>query len=208
MKHFIKSVIAKFFGSIQKNYDCYKVRRKWSQRNPHNYTVCANRKNEVLFPIDKVRVGNYTYGPLRVMSYGISDGCLYIGNFCSIARDVCFLLGGEHDYRNMSTYPFKHFFRGESEAMSKGDIIVEDDVWIGHGATIVSGVVLSRGTVVAAGSVVVKSTEPYSIVGGNPARLIKKRFPESVICKLEKIPFEKWDREYIINNMDEIYRRY
>lgn len=182
------------------------TKRKWRKMNKHNFTICDNAENESLFPINKVHVGKYSYGPLRVIPYSEYDSDLYIGNFCSIAGNVTFLLGGEHQYNYISTYPFKAIFLREGEAQSKGDIIVEDDVWIGYGATILSGVTLARGTIVAAGSVVVKSTEPYSIIGGNPAKLIKKRFSETTIEKLMRISFNGWDEKYIQKNINSIYK--
>lgn len=190
---------------IRRAYKFYFTSRKWRVRNKHNHTYCANSIKDSLFPLDKVHVGEYTYGPLRVIPYSIYDADLYIGNFCSIASDVCFLLGGEHDYHHLSTYPFKAMLLGQDEAISKGDIIIEDDVWIGRSSIVLSGVTLARGTIVAAGSVVVKSTEPYSIVGGNPAILIKKRFTKSTIDKLMRIPFNNWDEKYILENLDKIY---
>ena len=183
----------------------YKIRHKWEDMNRHNHTSVGHRWDEAPFPLDKVHVGNYTYGSLHVTQYSQYDGQLYIGHFCSIAPEVRFLLGGEHDYRNPSSFPFKYWFTGETEAPSKGDIIVEDDVWIGTRSLILSGVTLARGTVVAAGSVVVKSTEPYSIVGGNPAHLIKKRFSDETIAKLMQIDFSKWDEKYVLDNMERLY---
>lgn len=173
--------------------------------NAHNITVVGHKWNEGAFPLDKVHVGNYTYGSLNVTKYSKFDGQLYIGHFCSIAPEVRFLLGGEHDYRNPSSFPFKYWFTGETEAPSKGDIIVEDDVWIGTRCLILSGVTLARGTVVAAGSVVVKSTEPYSIIGGNPAKLIKKRFSDEKIAELMKIDFSTWDEKYLHEHLNELY---
>lgn len=83
----------------------------------------------------------------------------------------------------VSTYPFKRkLFHGGEEAVSKGDIIVGDDVWVGYGATILSGVHIGQGAVIAAGAVVNKDVPPYAIVGGIPAKVIKYRFSESV-CK-------------------------
>lgn len=190
---------------IQRAYKFYLTRYKWRAENRHNYTYCANLITDSLFPLGKIHVGEYTYGPLRVIPYSIYDADLYIGKFCSIASDVCFLLGGEHNYHHLSTYPFKAMLLGQDEAISKGDIIIEDDVWIGRSSIILSGVTLARGTIVAAGSVVVKSTEPYSIVGGNPATLIKKRFTKSTIDKLRDISFDNWNEKYILENLDKIY---
>lgn len=178
-----------------------KAARKWRKMNRHNFT-CISAAD---FPFEKVHVGNYTYGPLNVKSFGPEDGNLLIGHFCSIGENVVFLLGGEHSYKNMTTYPFRRKFFGGHDAKSKGDIAVEDDVWLGYGSIVRSGVTLARGTVVAAGSVVVKSTEPYSIVGGNPARLIKKRFSDETIGKLMKIDFSAWDESYVKDHIDELY---
>ncbi len=132
---------------------------------------------------------------------------LIIGNYCSIAKDVRFLLGGNHYMNHFSSYPFRRMVLGqvEQEATTKGKIIVEDDVWIGLGATILSGVTLRRGTVVAAGSMVTKSTEPYSVVGGNPAKLIRYRFEKPVIKQLLSVDFRKITDSFIRENIDKLY---
>ena len=192
------------YRHIKLRVRAYLIRKKWRKMNPHNYTNVGHKWNDVAFQLDKVHVGNYSYGSLHVTSYKYG-GQLYIGHFCSIASNVHFLLGGEHDYRNVSTFPFKYYFIHEREALSKGDIVVEDDVWIGTGCIILSGVHLGRGTVVAAGSVVVKSTEPYSIIGGNPAKLIKKRFSDEKIQEFMKIDYSTWDAKFIRDNIDQLY---
>ena len=194
------------FRRIELLWRCRSIKKKWRKMNAHNFTGVGHKWNESPFPLDKVHVRNYTYGSLNVTQYSQFDGQLYIGHFCSIAPEVRFLLGGEHDYRNISTYPFKFYFNNrETEAPSKGDIHVEDDVWIGTRCLILSGVTLARGTVVAAGSVVVKSTEPYSIIGGNPAKLIKKRFSDEKIAELMKIDFSTWDEKYVHEHLKELY---
>ena len=211
-KPFIKRVIdhlkakhrAKKETSYRKRHTA-SINRKWREMNPHNHTVPAHKWYEKYFPIDRVHVGANSYGPIRVEQFSQNDGQLYIGAFCSIASGVTFLLGGEHDYRNVSTYPFKFYYLHEAEALSKGDIVIDDDVWIGYDCLILSGVHLARGTVVAAGSVVVSSTEPYSIIGGNPAKLIKKRFSDKTIERLMKIDFSKWDEKFIMENMQRLY---
>ena len=151
-----------------------------------------------------MKVGKFTYGPLNVKSYGSNDEFLEIGDFCSIADGVKFILGGEHKFNTFSTYPFRRIFfdNNYTETFSKGPIIVEDDVWIGTDALMLSGVKLSRGTVVAAGSVVVKSTEPYSIVGGNPAKLIKKKFDYKIIEQLINFDFNSLSVEIIKGHID------
>lgn len=181
------------------------LKRQWRRLNPHNHTHVGNKTDEGKFPLDKIHVGRYTYGKLNVSAFGRNDGHLFIGSFCSIASGVHFLLGGEHDYHTPTTFPLHFFLLNQDESCSKGDTHVEDDVWIGAHSLILSGITLRRGTVVAAGSVVVKSTEPYSIVGGNPARLIKKRFRQETIDRLMEIDFGLWDEAYLRSHMDELY---
>ena len=107
-----------------------------------------------------------------------------------------------------STYPFKVMVLGEKrEAWSKGPIIVEDDVWIGTRAIILSGVRIGKGAVIAAGTVVTKDIPPYAIVGGNPAKIIKFRFEQDVINELMKVDFAKIDKNFISTNIDLLYNR-
>lgn len=155
-------------------------RRKWRRINQHNRTSIENYCD-----LSKVIVGRESYGAISVMDASPRDTKLRIGSYCSIASNVRFLLGGEHQLASVSTYPFKVMKFGEArEAGSKGDITVGDDVWIGEGAIICSGVSIGQGAVVAAGAVVTKDVEPYAIVGGNPARLIKWRFDETLRRRL------------------------
>ena len=96
-------------------------------------------------------------------------------------------------------------FHEYSERFSKGNIEVDDDVWIGYGATIMSGVHIGQGAVVAAGAVVTKDVAPYAIVGGVPAKIIKYRFPETMIEELLKIDYSKLTEEAIKSHIDELY---
>ncbi|WP_449401090.1 CatB-related O-acetyltransferase [Chryseobacterium wanjuense] len=88
----------------------------------------------------------------------------------------------------------------ENEKISKELIIIEDDVWIGSNSVILSGVKIGRGSIIGAGSVITKDVEPYSIVGGNPAKILRKRFDQKVIDKLEESQWWLWDKEEIIKN--------
>ena len=116
---------------------------------------------------------------------------IYIGEYCSIAPGVKFLLAAEHSYKSISTYPFKVTHLGyENEATGKGSITLKDDVWIGLNSIIMSGVTLGQGSIVAAGSVVTKDVPPYAIVGGNPAKVIKYRFEQEIIEKLLKFDYK------------------
>ncbi len=161
----------------------------WRKKNKHNSTWVTG---EVFNP-DQVSVGKYTYGSLNVVSFGNPNEKLSIGSFCSIGDETVFLLGGNHSTKTLLTYPFKNFLLGEIEADTKGPITIEDNVWIGYGSLILSGITIKTGAVVAAGAVVTKDVEPYTIVGGNPARHIKARFPEEILEKLSEIQFTGLD---------------
>lgn len=171
--------------------------QKWRKRNKKNFTVAKS-----IFPIDDVEVGKYTYGDLNITAYN-SDKKLIIGSFCSIAKNVQFLLCGEHNYKTISTYPFKSQMLNQREAFSKGDIIVEDDVWLGQSCIIMSGVKIGQGAIIASGSVVTKDVPPYAIYGGN--RIIKYRFSEDIIEVLLKINLEDLNNDIISENMDLLY---
>lgn len=162
-------------------------KKKYRKLNSHNFTQIMNYCD-----LSKVVVGKKTYGEIHVTDFSPADTKLYIGSYCSIAPNVRFLLGGEHQLYSISTYPFKVKSFGEArEAGSKGDIVVKDDVWIGTNAIICSGVTIGQGAIVAAGAVVTKDVEPYAIVGGNPAKLIKYRIDRNLIKKMMDIDVEK-----------------
>ncbi len=169
----------------------------------HNRTIAST-----FFPIDKVKVGKYTYGDLHIQSQNDYDEGLEIGHYCSIARGVCFLLGGNHYYKRFTTYPFKAIFIGDHiiETTTKGKIVVGDDVWIGVEAFIMPGVKIGQGAIVAARSVVTKDVPPYAIAGGNPARVIRYRFDDNKIQQLLQIDFSKIEPDVILKNT-EAYER-
>jgi virginiamycin A acetyltransferase len=138
-------------------------------------------------------IGEYTYGEPRIQDFGSN---LRVGKFCSIARGVTILLGGEHNVFWNSTYPFNEVFNEnksiKGHPASKGDTEIGNDVWIGTEAIILSGVKIGNGAVVAARSVVVKDVEAYAIVGGNPAKEIKKRFDSNRIEQLQQLEWWNW----------------
>jgi len=178
-----------------------KNKYNWTIINAHNQTTPNNK-----FDQSKVTVGKNTYGKLNVYTFGNSNEKLDIGNYVSIADNVTFLLGGNHPSSGISTYPFNvKIFGEETEATTKGPIIVEDDVWIGLNCLILSGVKINQGAVIAAGSVVVKDVPAYSIVGGNPAKIIKYRFEKEVISELLKLDFSKLDNKTLIKNRALLY---
>lgn len=175
-------------------------RKKWRKINNHNTTVAAN-----MFNLDSVKVGNFTYGALKVVNWNKKNKLL-IGNFCSIAQNVTFILDADHYTNHISSFPFKtKILTGELEGVSKGNIIVDDDVWIGYGVTILSGVHIGQGAVIAAGAVVARDVPPYAIIGGVPAKVIRYRFESSIIDELIKIDYSKLDKNIIEKYKDELY---
>lgn len=171
--------------------------KQWREKNSHNTTTIV----DYTFPMDKVTVGNNTYGNLIIRSWGADNEHLTIGNFCSIADNVTFLMGGEHDYTRFLSFPYDAFFVSkQADVQAKGPITVGDDVWIGANAIIVSNVNIGRGAVIAAGSVVTKDVPPYAIVGGDPAKVIKYRFKPATIEKLMKLDFSKLQPDFFADN--------
>ena len=174
--------------------------RQWLKKNKHNQTVPVNR-----FPIEAVEVGKESYGKLYIQAFS-DKYCLKIGHYCSIGHDVTFILSAEHSLNHLSTYPFLVKIMGKkNEATSKGDIIIEDDVWIGYGATILSGVRIGRGAVVAAGAIVHSNVPPYAIVAGIPAKIVKFRFEKAIIKELMRMDFGKLSRDLIKKNIHSLY---
>ncbi len=183
-------------SNIKKILSRKAIQKKWRQNNKHNFTTLSNRtsvrRNAERLNAGLITVGKNTYGEINASVFGNPDEKLVIGNYCSIAGEVLFILGGNHNYKRFSTYPFKVMMLGEQhDSMSHGPIIVGDDVWIGQRATILSGVKIGKGAVVAAGALVTSDVPPYSIVGGVPAKIIKYRFENEVIEKLNKLCFDK-----------------
>tara|TARA_R110002072_G_scaffold95197_27_gene209941 strand:- start:13645 stop:14262 length:618 start_codon:yes stop_codon:yes gene_type:complete len=136
---------------------------------------------------------------------------LIIGKFCMIASDATFIMnGGNHLTKATSAYPFAIFGGAWQDAMNgktyptKGDTIIGNDVWIGHDATIMPGVHIGDGAIIATKAVVTKDVEPYTIVGGNPAKPIRKRFSEATISKLLQLKWWDWDIKKITKNVEKL----
>lgn len=133
--------------------------------------------------------------------YPINGDRLVIGKFCSIACGATFLFtSANHSLRSLSTYPFPIFFEewgldvaNITEAWdNKGDIIIGNDVWIGYEAVILNGVTIGDGAIVAARAVVTEDVQPYTIVGGVPARMIRRRFADAHIARLQNLRWWDW----------------
>jgi len=148
--------------------------------------------------LPQYKIGKRTYGLPKVLAWQ-NPGKLEIGAYCSISSGVKILLGGEHLYDRISTYPFDvtwPYYKGSkktSHPKTKGDVIIGNDVWIGQDATVLSGVHIEDGAVIGAGALVTRYVAPYSIVAGNPAKLIKFRFDWGTIGILMTIKWWDWE---------------
>ena len=175
-------------------------------------------KNIVTNP--NIVVGDYTYYDDFENPENFERNVLYhfdfvgdrliIGKFCSIASDVKFIMnGGNHRTDWFTNYPFPVFGHGWETAMPadwphKGDMLIGNDVWIGYGATLMPGVQIGDGAIIASQSVVTKSVKPYTVVGGNPAQVIRQRFNPGTIQTLLELQWWQWDVEKITRNLKAI----
>jgi len=184
-----------------------------------NYNRLCFLKNIIKNP--NIEVGDYTYYDdfenvenfeknVKYHFDFVGDK-LIIGKFCMIASGATFIMNGaNHLSRSVSSYPFAIFGGDWSDAMEgktypvKGNTIIGNDVWIGYDATIMPGVQIGDGAIIASKSVVIKDVEPYSIVGGNPAQLIKKRFSDNMIEALLKVEWWHWPIEKITAHVKQL----
>lgn len=176
---------------------------KWAKANGHNRTQLGRWA----IGLDNVTIGDYSYGEINVLTAS-KQPKLAIGAFCSIAPNVTFVIHNNHPIDHFTMFPLRRFVLGESydEACGNGGIVVDEDVWIGYGATILDGVHIGRGGVVAAGAVVTRDVEPYTIVGGVPAKPVKKRFSQVVINRLLALDYSKVDRRFVETHIEQLYR--
>jgi len=162
-----------------------------------------------------IHVGDYTYfddrrhGPEKFEEYNVlynydfSKVKLVIGKFCAIAAETRFIMTGDHKLDAVSTYPFPVFQKGwegiydMTKLPTKGDIIVGNDVWFGYDCLIKGGVTIGDGAIIATRAVVVKDVPAYSIVAGNPAKVVKMRFDDQTTLRLLQIAWWNWDIEKI-----------
>ena len=180
-------------------------------------------KNVVTNP--NIQIGEYTmyndfvHDPRQfeknnvLYQYPINGDSLRIGKFCSIACGAKFLFASaNHTQTSVSTYPFPIFFEewdlDIGDVMSawdhKGDIVIGNDVWIGYEAVVMAGVTIGNGAIIGARAVVTKDVPPYTIVGGVPAREIRRRFSDDVIARLLELKWWDWPAERIQRNIKNI----
>lgn len=132
---------------------------------------------------------------------------LKLGNYVSIATGCTFMLSGNHDWKRVTTYLNPWIKRDSEGLLSNGDIEIGSDVWIGNDCTIMSGVTIGHGSVIAANTTVTRDVKPYSIVGGTPARIIKKRFDEETINRLLNSKWWEIPEEKLQGLMDFLFSR-
>ncbi|MBU2671138.1 Vat family streptogramin A O-acetyltransferase [Hafnia paralvei] len=177
-------------------------------------------KNTVTNP--NIIIGDFTYYDDPEDSENFERNVLYhfpfigdklvIGKFCAIAKGVQFIMNGaNHKLSGFSTFPFYIFGNGWEKAMPqpedlpfKGDTIIGNDVWIGYKALIMPGVKIGNGAIISSQSVVTSDVPAYTIVGGNPAKVIKKRFSDEIVCELEKLAWWDWPVEKITKHLTAI----
>lgn len=145
--------------------------------------------------------------------YPINQDQLIIGKFCSIACGAKFIFtSANHTLKSLSTYPFPLFWeeydleqKDVTQAWDKkGDIVIGNDVWIGYEAVIMTGVHIGNGAIIGTRAVVKKDVEPYTIVGGVPAKPIKKRFDDETIKKLQSLCWWDWNKEQLREKLNDI----
>lgn len=181
--------------------------------------VCYIR-NTVTNP--NIVIGEYTYYDDPEDSENFERNVLYhfpfigdkliIGRFCAIARGVKFIMNGaNHKTSGFSTYPFQIFGNGWERVMPslaelpyKGDTVIGNDVWIGYDVLVMPGVTIGDGAIIASRSVVVADVPPYAVVGGNPAKVLKRRFDEETIAALLELAWWNWDIGKITRNLETI----
>lgn len=186
-----------------RNYRLTAFKKKWRAQNRHNRTVAMNE-----FPTSCVTVGKGTYGELHILSYYPQIEKLRIGNYVSIAPNVHFILGGNHQSETLFTYPIRSTLLHRhcpEDAGTKGAISIEDEVWIGYGSLILSGVTIGKGAIIGAGTVVTKDIPPFCIAAGNPARILKKRFSDEVISKIKDLSLHQFSEQSWEQHLDTLY---
>jgi acetyltransferase-like isoleucine patch superfamily enzyme len=159
-----------------------------------------------------VEIGAHTYyipAETKFINY-MPPEKIIVGKYCSISRQVCIMVGGNHATDTISTYPFEALLFNQPNPTrcyrTTRNTEIGSDVWIGYGAHIAGGVHVGHGAVIASRATVFADVPPYAIVVGNPARVTKYRFSEETIEKLLRIAWWDWSDETVRNNLEWFYR--
>lgn len=186
MRKFIKKIIYYFLNAIEKKEN---VMLSGFSRGLQNVTF--EGKNAVPDGCNfsgKIKIGKATtFGYNNLLA-----GNITIGRYCQLGVDVA-IHATNHPVSYMSTYINQNLFQGElKELKEEHKIRIGNDVWIGHGVIILGNVTIGNGAILAAGSVVTKDVEPYTIVGGVPAKELRKRYADTIIIEIEALKW--WDK--------------
>lgn len=158
--------------------------------------IFKKRKKSLQEYYPQYQFGRETYGVPTVHSFG-EGATLEVGSFTSIASGVQIFLGGEHRIDWVTTFPFNILWEEGKNIVghpkTKGDVLIGNDVWIATEAIIMSGVTIGDGAVIGARAVVTKNVPPYTVVAGNPAKVVKKRFDDKTIQKLLEVKWWNWN---------------
>lgn len=154
----------------------------------------------------RVTVGPHTYGWPEIETFDGDVTRVHIGAYCSIAKNVKIIAGGNHNPGWVSTFPFRAQFGlpgayEDGQPSSRGDIVIGSDVWLGYRATLLSGVTIGHGAIIGAGAVVARDIAPYAIAAGNPAEIRRYRFPEETIRRLLALAWWEWPEEVIAESI-------
>lgn len=171
--------------------------------------ICSVNLRKLFLKLHKIDVGLYTYGCFRP-DFNFGGNKISIGRYCSFASGVRFL-GANHPIERFSSSAifYNKALGYNVKDVLRHNLVIEDDVWIGLNAIITCGCKrIGRGAIIGAGSIVTKDVEPYTIVGGSPAKVIRKRFDEERIKNLEASRWwEKTPEQLIVEFEDEIYEK-
>jgi acetyltransferase-like isoleucine patch superfamily enzyme len=189
---------------VLKALGCSLSERRWAMRR-----YLEEREGYRTEPLVR---GRCSYGEPLITRFPVDVGGVedvYVGSFVSIGADVVLQDGGSHPVDWVTTFPLRVRLGlpgayGDGHPRSKGNTVIGNDVWIGRGARVLSGVRIGDGAVVGAYSVVTKDVSPYTIVGGNPAREIRKRFSDEQIAALRAIAWWNWPMEKIVDCVGEL----
>lgn len=160
----------------------------------------------------RITVGEYTFFNTHItFALWNPEDQIQIGRFCSLAKDITIFGGGEHFTSRATTYPFVLLFAENRvgrlvDAMTKGSTIIGNDVWIGYGATVMSGVKIGNGAVIGAKAVVACDVPDYAIAVGNPAKVIRYRFRPQAIERLLALSWWNWELPKTLANLDLLYQ--
>ncbi len=174
----------------------------WSRYGEHRAHAARQALDEALYSSERLTMGRCSYGDPLVATFPGDSAHVRIGAFCSIGPDVILMDGGDHRTDWVSTFPFRARLGlpgayEDGHPRSRGDIEVGNDVWIGRGARVRSGVSIGNGAVVASYAVVTRDVRPYAVVAGVPAREVRRRFSDEHVQALQRIAWWEWPMDTI-----------